>query len=127
MYATIEESKYHSSESLYKWKESYLDQSTSNGLYNRVTSSVADQTGPQEKSFVHSQSGWSHYSHGSEDEYTSHLRNSSYALLKTPGENNIFQSMGPKSMLQVNQDKFPGKNYYSIKHNSKFQSLPYIG
>ena len=48
-------------------------------------------------------------------------------MLKTPGENNIFQSMGPKSMLQVNQEKFSGKNYYGIKNTSKFQSLPYIG
>lgn len=126
-YATIEESKYHSCESLYKWKETYLDQSTTNGLYNGVSSSVADQTVPQEKSFIQSQSAWSQYSHGSEDEYTSHLRNSSYAMLKTPGENNIFHSMGPKSMLQVNQEKFSGKSNHGIKHTSKFQSLPYIG
>ena len=35
--------------------------------------------------------------------------------------------MGPKSMLQVNQEKFSGKNYHGIKYTSKFQSLPYIG
>ena len=63
-YATIEESKYHSSESLYKWKETYLDQATTNGSYNGVTSSVTDQTVPQEKSFIHTQSAWSQYSHG---------------------------------------------------------------
>ena len=68
-YATIEESKYHSCESLYKWKETYLDQSTTNGLYNGVSSSVADQTVPQEKSFIQSQSAWSQYSHGEHIEH----------------------------------------------------------
>ena len=67
-YATIAEVKFHSSESLNQWRETYLDQSATNGLYNGVTSGV-DQIVPQEKKFIQSQSAWSHCSHGEHIEH----------------------------------------------------------
>ena len=99
-----------SSDSLDQWQESYLDSNSNN------------QQQPY-SGFAHNQNGWSatntssqtfsgsQYGSSSDvDEYSSVLRNSSYALL----------SLGPKSITGTiggNAGKQPGH----------FHSLPYIG
>ena len=100
-----------SSDSLDQWQESYLDSNSNN------------QQQPY-SGFVHNQNGWSANNTSSQtfsgsqygssssevDEYSSVLRNSSYALL----------SLGPKSMTGTiggSAGKQPGH----------FHSLPYIG
>ena len=96
-----------SSDSLDQWQESYLDSNSNN------------QQQPY-SGFAHNQNGWStnsqafsgsQYGSSNEvDEYSSVLRNSSYALL----------SLGPKSITGTiggNAGKQPGH----------FHSLPYIG
>ena len=97
-----------SSDSLDQWQESYLDSNSNN------------QQQPY-SGFTHNQNGWSanntssqfsgsQYGSNEVDEYSSVLRNSSYALL----------SLGPKSITGTiggNSGKQPGH----------FHSLPYIG
>ena len=101
-----------SSDSLDQWQESYLDSSSSNNQQQPYSG------------FAHNQNGWSANNTSSQtfsgsqygsscsevDEYSSVLRNSSYALL----------SLGPKSITGTiggNAGKQPGH----------FHSLPYIG
>ena len=76
---------------------------------------------------------------GSEDEYTSHLRSSSYAMLSNITnitnitDRRMFTAMEPKvsytnsnNSYHANQDNKMFPNYTRLKGASGIQSLPYI-
>ena len=73
-------------------------------------------------SFLHTNTSWmSSNTSGLEDDYTNHLRSSSYALL----------AAGPESLLhQERQERYPGSRATlraaGASSASVFQSLPYM-
>ena len=71
-------------------------------------------------SFLHSNTSWmSTNSSGLDDDYTNHLRTSSYALL----------AAGPESLLQQERERWPAQPGPASRaglRTSVFQSLPYM-
>ena len=112
-----------SSDSLDQWQESYLDSNNSNNnqqqpysgfSHNQNGWSSSNNTSSQQTTFngMNSFSGSQYGGSSDVDEYSSVLRNSSYALL----------SLGPKSITGSHM----GSNITG-KQPGHFHSLPYIG
>ena len=114
--------RHRSDDSLDQWQETYLENTSSNTITSpsQFTSSYSAQntwSNQKDSSRLQGPSALSQVS-SEADEYSSVLRNSSYALL----------NLGPKSISGV-QGSGLGLGYPGGggKQASHFQSLPYIG